>query len=71
LQVQFTVSLNRNAWSLDRGQSHVSDYPSREHALEAAENFARAVTARGERAVVKVMTEGRVEESRSFAPDIF
>ena len=68
MRVEFIVAPRAGRWTVARYQTPVSDFSSRERALAAAENFARARAQRGDKAVVKLVGDEGLQETRSFAP---
>lgn len=68
MRVEFIVAPRAGRWTVARYQRPVSDFGCRERALAAAENFARAHARRGDKAVVKLVDAGGLQETRSFAP---
>jgi hypothetical protein len=71
MRIQFDVTTQGAGWSVRRNGKLMGAYDSRDTALEAAENFARAFARHGDSAVVRLVNGGQVQEQRSFASDIF
>jgi len=70
MRVEFVVSSGGHlGWTVKRGQTPALRYESRERALLAAENFARSAIGLGDTAVVKVLEDGAVQETRTFQPE--
>ena len=71
MKVQFLIVALEQAWSLRRGPKPIREFETKESAIAEVERLVPVITARGDRAEVKVVAGGQVLEQRSFAPDIF
>lgn len=69
MRVEYVVAKQGRRWSVRRGATSPLHYESRDQAVQAAENLARAAAAAGESAVVRLVEDGVPREHRSFAPD--
>ena len=69
MRVEFIVSSGLTGWTVKRGRTSALSYDSQDRAVTAAENLARAATGGGDIAVVKVMADGLVQETRTFQPE--
>ena len=70
MKVQFLVVALEHAWSLRRGPKPIREFETKS-AIAEVERLVPVITARGDRAEVKVVAGGQVLEQRSFAPDVF
>jgi hypothetical protein len=68
MRIEFVVSGYADHWTVRRGHTRALRYESWDRALRAAENLARAAADAGDHAVVTLLRDGGVPESRVFAP---
>jgi hypothetical protein len=66
--MEFLVKGGPSGWTVKRGHTTALRYDSREAAVRAAENLARAASRTGETALVKVV-DGQAQETRTFEPE--
>ena len=68
MRLEFLVKGGPLGWTVKRGHTTALRYDSREAALRAAENLARAASRAGDTALVRVI-DGHAQETRTFAPE--
>jgi hypothetical protein len=68
MRIEFVVSGYADQWTVRRGHTRALRYETWERALRVAENLARAAADAGDHAVVTLLRDGGVPESRAFAP---
>jgi hypothetical protein len=66
--VEFLIAKRLSNWMVKRGHTAGLRFETREAAVRAAENLAKAAAGAGERALVKLEADGRVEEIAAFEP---
>lgn len=69
VRVEFLVSQGRSGWIVKRGHTTALRYETRDGAIRAAENLARAAAKAGDRALVKLVVGGSLQETLTFEPD--
>lgn len=69
MRVEFLVTEGRSGWMVKRGHTTALLYDNRDGAIRAAENLARAAAKAGDRALVKLVVGGSLQETLTFEPD--